>query len=103
MKQKYFVNSFYLPSGLSVMESRLADLARASMHCVYDRPSLEAYADYLQKQQDLFYSQNRRAKPVEISVDFHDNLPSRDVTFRMGRMWIPVLKVEKEILAGGAG
>ena len=101
MKQKYFVNTFFIGSGLTVLESYLIDIARGAIHCVYDRPSLEAFADYLRKQHDLYRSQNRRVKPVEISVDFRDDLPSRDVTFHIGLVWIPVVKVEKEILEGG--
>ena len=83
------------------MEERIAEIARGAIHCVYDRPSLEAFANYLRKQHDLYRSQNRRVKPVEILVNFHDDLPSRDVTFHIGRVWIPVVKVEKEILEGG--
>lgn len=103
MKQKYFINIFFLPSGLTLMEERIAEIARGAIYCVYDRPSLEAFANYLRKQHDLFLSQNKRVKPVEIMVDFHDDVPDRDVTFHIGRMWIPVLKVAKEILEDEGG
>lgn len=102
-QQKYFVNTFFIPSGLTSIESFLAEIARGAIRCVYDRPSLEAFAEYLRKQQDLYRSQNRRVRPVEISVDFHDNLSSRDVSFRIGRMWVPVEKVAKEILEDEGG
>ena len=96
--KKYFVNHFTIPAGLTAVESYLADLARAAMLCVYDRQSLESYADYLRVQQGLYIDQHRRCRPVEIRLDFHENTPGRDVTFQFGRMWIPIETVKREFL-----
>ena len=100
MAQKYFIEHFYAPSGLTTMESYLVDIARGAIHCVYDQPSLEAFADYLRKQQDLYLSQNKRCKPVKITLHFSDGKPFGVGTgMSIGRMSIMISDVEKEILA----
>lgn len=102
MAQKYFIEHFFAPSGLTTMESRLVDIARGAIHCVYDQPSLEAFADYLRKQQDLYLSQNKRCKPVKITLHFSDGKPFGAGTgMSIGRMSIMISDVEKEILGGG--
>ena len=102
MAQKYFIEYFYTPSGTTVVEKRLADIAKGAIHCIYDRPSLEAFADYLRKQQDLYLSQNKRCKPVKITLHFSDGKPFGAGTgMSIGRMSIMISDVEKEILGGG--
>lgn len=103
MAQKYFIEYFYTPSGTTVVEKRLADIAKGAIHCIYDRPSLEAFADYLRKQQDLYISQNKRCRPVEIKLRFSggDSLgPGTGMS--IGRMSIMISDVEKEILGEGS-
>lgn len=102
MTQKYFIEYFYKPSGLTVVESHLVDIAAGAIHCVYDRPSLEAFADYLREQQALFLSQNKRCRPVDIRVHFSDGKPYGPQTgMAIGRVSIAVSDVKKEVLGGG--
>lgn len=100
MAQKYFIEYFYTPSGTTIVEKRLADIARGAIHCIYDRPSLEAFADYLRKQQDLYISQNRRCRPVEIKLRFSDGNSLGPVTgLSIGKISVMISDAEREILA----
>lgn len=101
MAQKYFIEYFYTPSGTTVVEKRLADIARGAIHCIYDRPSLEAFADYLRKQQDLYIAQNKRCRPVEIKLRFSDgNSLGPGTGLSIGKISVMISDAEREILAG---
>lgn len=101
MAQKYFIEYFYTPSGTTVVEKRLADIAKGAIHCIYDRPSLEAFADYLRKQQDLYIAQNKRCRPVEIKLCFSDvNSLGPGTGLSIGKISVVISDAEKEILAG---
>lgn len=101
MAQKYFIEYFYTPSGTTVVEKRLADIARGAIHCIYDRPSLEDFADYLRKQQDLYIAQNKRCRPVEIKLRFSDgNSLGPGTGMSIGKISVMISDAEREILAG---
>jgi hypothetical protein len=100
MTQKYFIEYFYTPSGTTVVEKRLADIAKGAIHCIYDRPSLEAFADYLRKQQDLYVAQNKRCRPVEIKLRFSDgNSLGPGTGLSIGKIFAKISDAEMEILA----
>ena len=100
MAQKYFIEYFYTPSGTTVVEKRLADIAKGAIHCIYDRPSLEAFADYLRKQQDLYISQNKRCRPVEIKLRLSDGDSLGPGTgMSIGKISVMISDAEREILA----
>ena len=103
--QKYFVNYIYVPAGTKTLERELASIAEGARHCVYDRPSLEKFADYLRKQQDLIVSQRPRLQRVEIDLHFAENSRwnLRPTGMSIGQVGVVIEEVAKEIYADGAG
>lgn len=103
--KKYFVNYIYSPAGTKTLERELASIAEGARHCVYDRPSLEKFADYLRKQQDLIVSQRPRLRRVEIDLHFAENSRwgLRRTGMSIGQVGVVIEEVAKEIYADGAG
>lgn len=103
MKQKYFVNYIYVPAGTKTLERELASIAEGARRCVYDRPSLEKFADYLRKQQDLIVSQRPRQQPVVINLHFAENsrFGLRPTGMSIGQVGVVIDEVAKEIYADG--
>lgn len=96
MKQKYFITGVHFTSSNSAMERYLAQLAEAAVDCIYDRPALEAFADYLRKQQDLRYSQNKRLTPVRIDLHFHEDRSYLPTSLSMGAVYVTIRDVKGE-------
>ena len=105
MKKKYFVNYICVPAGAKPLVRELASIAQGASHCVYDRPSLEKFADYLRKQQDLIVSQRPRLKPVVIDLHFaEDNRYGLPTGMSIGgQAGVSIVEVAKEIYDDGAG
>ena len=103
--QKYFVNYVHIPAGTKVLERELGAIAEGARHCVYDRPSLEKFADYLRKQQDLIVSQRPRLQPIKIDLHFSENSRwgLRRTGMSIGQVGIVIEEVEKEIYDDGVG
>ena len=104
MKQKYFVDYIPVPAGTKTLERELASIAEGARHCVYDRPSLEKFADYLRKQQDIIVSQRPRLQPVVIDLHFSANSRySLPTGMSIGQVGVAIVEVAKEIYDDGAG
>ena len=102
MKKKYFVNYIHVPAGTKTLERELASIAEGARSCVYDRPSLEMFADYLRKQQDLIVLQRPRLQPVVIDLHFaEDSRYGLPTGMSIGQVGIVIEEVAKEIYADG--
>ena len=103
MKQKYFITGVHSSSSHTAMERHLASLAAAAVDCIYDRPTLEAFADYLRKQQDLLHSQRPRLTKVDISLHFKDERASYlPTSMSIGQAYVTIRDVVGEKYEGGA-
>jgi len=83
------------------MEKSLGEIAKESEHCIYDRPSLEAFADRLRSEQERIRQERPRLRPVNIDLRFRDpgDPLERQTRMGIGQISLAIWDVEREIYA----
>ena len=69
METRFFITEVYSPSGCRTMEQILAKVAQPYVDHILSYDAMLRLADEIAQTQAQLLTENRRLKPVEISVD----------------------------------
>lgn len=69
MENRYFITEVYVPSGCRTMETNLAAVPRRYVDHILSYDAMLRLADEVAQTQAQLLNENRRLKPVDISID----------------------------------
>ena len=102
METRFFITDVYIPAGCRTMEHNLAKLAEPYIDHILSYDAMLRLADKVAQEQTAILKENKRLKPVDISVDLdgdYYSLPGKAWRFfRIGQVSVQFRLVKGEII-----
>ena len=101
MENRFFITEVYIPSGCRTMEHNLAAVPRKYVDHILSYDAMLRLADEVAQTQAQLLNENRRLKPVDISIDLDGETYKHSPAYRyfhIGQVSVNFRYVKGEII-----
>lgn len=102
MENRFFITDVYIPSGCRTMEQNLAKVAQPYVDHILSYDAMLRLADIIAQEQEAYLAENKRLKPVQISIDLDGKTYARTGQvwryFNVGQVSIHFRHIKGEII-----
>lgn len=98
METRFFITEIYVPAGAKNMEIALAKLAGKYVDCILSYDAMLRFADQIAREHEHLLKENRKMKPVPISVDLEGDDSLRGERWR--HFYIGQVSVRFRVIKG---
>lgn len=101
MENRFFITDVYIPSGCRTMEQNLAKVAEPYVDHILSYDAMLRLADIIAQEQEAHLAENKRLKPVQISIDLDGETYKHSPAYRyfhIGQVSVQFRFVKGEII-----